>query len=99
MSETNAASTARREQLRRARAGRVARVRRRVAAASLVSFAIAWGVIAGAGSQGAATTTTTASTSAAASTSGTSTSTSTATGARSSDPTTATPSAVTTRQS
>jgi hypothetical protein len=35
----------------------ITRVRRRVAAGSLVTFAVAWGTIAGAGSQGATTTT------------------------------------------
>lgn len=84
MSKNNAAAKARGEQLRRERAGRIARIRRAVVATSLASFAIAWGVIAGAGSQGVRTATT-ASARAATSTR--------------SDQVAATPSAVTTRQS
>lgn len=53
MSNTNSASTTRGEQFRRARALRIKRTRRHVAAASLSTFALAWGAIAAAGSQGA----------------------------------------------
>ncbi|HEV3072364.1 MAG TPA: hypothetical protein VGY76_13165 [Solirubrobacteraceae bacterium] len=53
MSNTNAASTTRGEQFRRARAMRIKRTRRHVAAASLSTFALAWAAIAAVGSPGA----------------------------------------------
>ena len=55
MSNTNAASTTRGEQFRRARAIRIRRTRRHVAAAGLSTFALAWAAIAAVGSQGATT--------------------------------------------
>ncbi len=59
MTEIDTGSSTRGEQLRLVRMRRIARVRRRVAATSLVGFALTWGVIAGAGAKGATATTAT----------------------------------------